>query len=105
MLVKDLLEILNGSPLLLDHCPEIAALIWDSATTFFDRCEAFPEEFMVQMSTAVEFHVRSQFDILLDVASSQCLSRLLVEGIQVVHVGAVVLSIVELHKVAGDDWL
>lgn len=57
------------------------------------------------MTTAVELDSVGEADCLFDVAAIQRLSLLIKQVVQVVDVGAMVLAIVELEQVAGDDWL
>jgi hypothetical protein len=99
------LEVLNRAPLALDHESKLAGLVGDDTATLLLRCKGFPEELVVQVAAAVELDSIGKVNVGLDVTGGERLGRLLVQGVQVIDVGAVMLAVVELHEVAGDDGL
>lgn len=102
--IEIVLEVLNRTPLSFDHGAQVGALIGEMATTFADWGEYLPELLVVEMATAIEFDEVAQLDVFLDIACSKCLGGLLTEIVQVVYIRAVMLTVVEIHDLAGDDW-
>ena len=78
------------------------------STAFRNGGERLPEELVVEMPASVEFDLLKKTAVVfhvLAIRSSQGLRSLLLQGIEVVDVRAMVLSIVEIHQVAADHWL
>ena len=96
-------EVVDISPCLCDILLKLGILV--RAVTISNWAEGIPEEFMVQMAPAVEFDILLKRDNLLGIfflGSFQCLLN---ELIQIVHIGAMMLTIVEIHKMAADNGL
>ena len=60
---------------------------------------------MVKVTTTVELNTLSEIGELGVVSLLEGRSSLFLEGIQVVHVGLMMLSVVEFHQLLGDHWL
>ncbi len=59
---------------------------------------------MVEMTSTIELDTLCKFREFLMVALGHSGSSLLLEGVQVVHVGLVMLAVVKLHQLLGNDW-
>ena len=60
---------------------------------------------MVKVTTSIELNTLSEVGELCVVSLFESSSSLLLESIQVVHVGLMMLSIVKFHQLLGDHWL
>ena len=60
---------------------------------------------MVQMTTTVELNSLSQLSDLCVISLLESSSSLFHEAIQIIHIGYMMLAIMEGHKMLGDNWL
>ena len=106
--VEVLLEALDAAPLSFHECAKLAALVRQVSTAIWDGSECVPEELVVQVTTAVELDLAKKAAVFTHVVSIATLQRfkgLLLQSIEVINVGAMMLAIMEVHQVTTDDRL
>ena len=99
--VEHLNELFKGAPALNDHVMKGASR---GDSRLRHRAQRFPEEFVVEMTASVELNCVGESDGLFDISAVECLCLLIEQVVQVVDVGAVVLTVVELKQMARNDW-
>lgn len=97
------MELLNGAPLVLNHGAEVRACIGDGTTAGVGRSQSLPEKFMVKVTTSIELDQVAEFNVALNVTIGQGLSGLDAETVKVIHVSAVMLTVVEFHSLSRDN--
>ncbi len=73
--------------------------------TVFWRAETVPEKLVIDVTATVEFKGFGYFNGLSDIILCHCFRCLINQLIEVVDVGAVVFTVVEIHEVATDHRL
>lgn len=101
-LVEHADEFVVGTPALNDGVVK-RATVGEGAVGL--GAQRVPEELVVKMSATVEADRLGKADRGLDVASCGGFSLLLEQVVQIVHVGSVVLAVVEVEEVTGHDGL
>ena len=97
-------EVIEGAKRVVDGISERGTSSGRN-TTFANWGERLPEEFVVEMASAIKFNSLGQINILLVVTISQGLGGLLLKVVKIVHVSLMFLSVVELHKLLRNDRL
>jgi hypothetical protein len=98
--VEERLEVFNCSPLSFNHLAKVRIFIGKYTATFFNGSKRFPEEFVVQMTSAIKFDSVAKFNIFLWLTLLECFVCLSYQFVQIVYICSVMLSIVELHEMA-----
>ena len=101
-LVELLNELINATPTVNDSIVK-RATAWQ--LTVCRGAKRVPEELMIEMAATVEPDIRRESNCLLELACCIELSLLLQKIVQVVHIGSVVLTVMEVKQVARDDGL
>lgn len=100
--VEDADELLHATPALDDSVVK-GARLGESAVGLW--AERVPEELVVQVTTTVEADLVRQGDRLLKIAGCTEFSLLLEEIVEVVHIRAMVLAVMEVKEEAAHDGL
>jgi len=100
---EHLLERLVGAKTFFDNICQLAAFF--GRGTILNRAEGVPEELVVDMSTSVEAQGFRKLDSCLNLARCNCFRRLLTQLVVVVDVRSVMLTVVEVEGLVGDDGL
>ena len=82
---------------------EDAVFLWQVAV--FWRAEGVPEELVVVVTTAVELNLLLERDHLFEVSLVQGVKLLFHQLVEIVHVGTVMLAVVEVQELATDNGL
>merc|ERR1719422_1463919 len=69
------------------------------------RAKVLPEDGVVEVAATVELKSSMQPNNRRNVVLGHSIRQLLLDHVEVVHVGLVVLAVVDLHNLGGDHWL
>ena len=98
------LELLDRTPFLFEHVSELSVLVWERTTSITDRSKCLPKEFVVEMTASIEFDGLHEVDVSVHITDGLCLCSLFHECVEIVDVGAMMFTVVELHLMAADAW-
>ena len=97
-LVEDAKELVNAAPAINDGVEERAGVGHVAVSL---GAHTVPEEGVVQVTTSIEADLSSEADGLLELTTSVELGLLLEQLVEIVHVGAMMLAVVELKSLAA----
>lgn len=100
--VEDLDELVLGAPSLHDSVEERSTL---GEVAVSDWAKRLPEELVVEVTTTIEFDFLLESDGAGEVTTGLRLGELLNQGVEIVDIRSVVLTVVEVELLAGHDGL
>ena len=98
-------KIIDGSKGLTDGLMERRSLFGKNSSSASNRSEVLPEELVVEVTTSVEFDSLGEVDVLGVIPRLKSTSGLLEESIEIINISLVMLTVVVLHEVLGNDGL
>ena len=100
--VEDFDEAVNIAPTGNHILMQDWSFLWKSTVSLWAK--GIPEQLVIDVTTSIEFDCLRVANSFTKVSSSQCFCLLLEQLIQIVNVGSVMLSIVEVESHTRHDW-
>lgn len=98
-----LLQALHRAVLGIDHALQVARR--SLSTTFLGRSKVLPEDTVVQVTASIELDILLQRNDLGRIILSNRISELLISHVEIGDVCRMVLGVVDLHDLRGDERL